>query len=66
MVLAEGRGEPKMDATERQRAEAVVWQGSVGELALHTDSLLVFRGPKAVHMALARGQFDLIKAFGCA
>lgn len=41
-----------MDATERWSAEAVVWQGSVGELALHTNNLLVLRGPKAVHKPL--------------
>lgn len=41
-----------MDATERWSAEAMVWQGSVGELALHTNNLLVLRGPKAVHKPL--------------
>lgn len=66
MVLAEGWRERRMDATERWSAEAVVWQDSVGEQALHTNNLLVLRGPKSCAQALARGQSDLVRALGCA
>ncbi len=41
-----------MDTTERWSAEAVVLHGSMGELALHTNNLLVLRGSKAVHKLL--------------
>lgn len=52
MVLAEGWRERRKDARERWSAKAVVWQGSVGEVALHTNNLLVLRGTEAVHKPL--------------
>lgn len=42
----------KDGCSKRCSAEAMVWQGSVGELALHTNNPLVLRGPKAVHTPL--------------
>ena len=55
-----------MDATERWSAEAVVWQGSVGVLALHTNNLLVLRGPKAVHKPLPGASLTRFRALGWA
>lgn len=43
-----------MDTTERRSTKAVVWQGSMRDLVLHTDNLLVLRGQKAGH----RGHSD--------
>lgn len=62
MVLAEGWRERGMDATERWRAETVVWHGSVGEQALDINNLLALRGPKNSTQAPARGQSDPLRA----
>lgn len=43
-----------MDATERWSAEDMLQEGSVGELALDTNNLLVLRGLKAVHQNLPK------------
>lgn len=65
MVLAEGWRERGMDATERWRAETVVWHGSVGEQALDINNLLALRGPKNSTQAPARGQSDPLRAQLC-